>query len=76
MIWRWDFEECHVESVKECTASTGSESAVEKLVRLTVLFILLWGCRYGVSSNGIDHLIQYLHHFLVLAWSTHSLCAC
>ena len=44
-------------------------SLQEKLVRLTVLFILLWGCRYGVSSNGIDHLIQYLQ-FFGLTWST------
>ena len=53
---------CHGEN--QCNPASESP-AVDKLVHLTMLFILLWGCRYGVSTNGLNHLIQYLHHFLV-----------
>lgn len=60
-----DFQECQVECEEDSAATVSSESAVQKLVRLAMLFILLWGCRYGVSANGLDHLIKYLHQFLV-----------
>ena len=55
-----DFDGFSVGSQEE---ATGSELAVKKLVHLTLLFILLWATHYGVSSNAIAHLIQYMHRF-------------
>lgn len=44
-------------------SATDSELAAKNLVHLTLVFILLWASHYGVSSNAVGHLIQYIHHF-------------
>ena len=67
----WDLDEEDLEDDFQETLicsqglpSTASESAINQLVHVTVLFILLWSCHYRISANAVDHLVRYLHHFL------------
>lgn len=59
-----DFEESPICAQEGTATASYSELAIKNLVHLTLLFILLWGCHYGISANALDHLIRYLHHFL------------
>ena len=34
------------------------------ILNITVLFLWLWASFYGISATALNHLIQYLHHFL------------
>lgn len=38
------------------------EHEMQKLVHITLLFLLLWSSRYGISRNALDHLVQYLKY--------------
>lgn len=58
-----DTEETDFSSRQNVPTNTG-ELAMQRVVHLTLLFLLLWASHHGVSANALNHLIQYLHHFL------------
>ena len=50
------------QSIQDNTTKENEYASVQKLAHLTMLFLLLWGSKYGVSSNGLNQLVGYLHY--------------
>ena len=50
------------QSIQDNTTKENEYASMQKLVHLTMLFLLLWGSKYGVSSNGLNQLVGYLHY--------------